>query len=86
MYAIVLPVFYILKNRIGIEYEFVYTTIQIVTFLFVYGVVSAFVHVVLKRINDNLRLARKNSGGRDIKAEEEHETEAGLINLNISGK
>lgn len=86
MYAIILPIFYVLKNWLGIEYEFVYTLIQIVTLIFVYGVVSAAVHIVLKRMNEKLLFMRKNSGGRDIKAEEEHETEAGLINLNISNK
>jgi hypothetical protein len=53
----------------------------------VYGFVSIFVDIILKKMNNRLLLKRKELGGRDIAAEERHEDEAsGLISLSINDK
>lgn len=86
-YALILPVFIFVRDVIGVTNEAVFSVIQFVIFLFVYGLVSIFVEVIAKRLNDKALLLRKMHGGRDIAAEELHEDESsGLISLSISDK
>lgn len=86
-YAILLPVFILVRDFIGINNETVFNVIQFLVFLFVYGIVTVFVEFVLHRMNEKARVLQKARGGRDIAAEEMHEDETtGLISLSITDK
>ena len=86
-YAILLPVFIFIRDVVGLNNETVFSAIQLIVFLLVYGFVAIFVEIVLKRMNEKAMLLRKMHGGRDIAAEELHEDESsGLISLSINDK
>jgi hypothetical protein len=83
-YAMLVPVLIFLKEFLGIDNQAVFKLVDIVVFVIVYGIIAIVVEFVFGRLNDRLRAARKQAGGRDIAAEEAHEDDAtGLISLSI---